>query len=133
MAGAVYLIWLGFRTLRQARVAVALGEVTPAGSSKAFRDGIIVEVFNPKTAAFFLAFIPQFVDPDRGTVALQFIVLGCISVVLNTLADILVAYGAAAMRNGIVSRPRLLQRLREGSGVLLFGLGFSLAWAKRPA
>ena len=133
MAGAVYLIWLGIKTLRHARVVVALGDVTPAGSRKAFRDGIIVEVFNPKTAAFFLAFIPQFVDPDRGAVALQFIALGCISVVLNTLADIVVAYGAAAVRNGIASRPRLLQRLREGSGVLLCGLGFSLAWARRPA
>lgn len=132
MAGAVYLIWLGIKTVRQARVAVTLGDVTPGGSRKAFRDGIIVEVFNPKTAAFFLAFIPQFVDPARGGVALQFIVLGCISVVLNTLADIVVAYGAAAVRNGIVSRPRLLRRLREGSGVLLCGLGFSLAWARRP-
>jgi threonine/homoserine/homoserine lactone efflux protein len=133
MAGAVYLIWLGVKTVRQARVVVASGDVTPAGSRKAFREGIIVEVFNPKTAAFFLAFIPQFIDPVRGAVALQFIVLGCISVTLNTLVDIVVAYSASAMRNGIVSRPRLLQRLREGSGVLLFGLGFSLAWAKRPA
>lgn len=133
MAGAAYLIWLGIKTMRQARVAVTLGDVTPAGSRKAFRDGIIVEVFNPKTAAFFLAFIPQFVDPDRDAVALQFIVLGCVSVALNTLVDIVVAYGAAAVRNGIVSWPRLLQRLREGSGVLLFGLGFSLAWVRRPA
>lgn len=133
MAGAVYLIWLGIKTLRQARVAVTFGDIGPAGGRKAFREGIIVEVFNPKTAAFFLAFIPQFVDPAKGAVALQFIVLGCISVVLNTLADIVVAYAASAVRNGIVSRPRLLQRLREGSGLLLCGLGFSLAWARRPA
>ncbi|MFM9848387.1 MAG: LysE family translocator [Hyphomicrobiaceae bacterium] len=132
MAGAAYLIWLGIKTMRQARVAVTVGDVAPAGSRKAFRDGIVVEVFNPKTAAFFLAFIPQFVDPDRGAVALQFVVLGCLSVMLNTLVDIVIAYGAAAVRNGIASRPRLLRRLREGSGVLLFGLGFSLAWARRP-
>lgn len=133
LSGAIYLVWIGVKTLREARMPIALADVAPAGSGKAFRDGIVVEIFNPKTAAFFLAFIPQFVDPIRGSVALQFIVLGMISVVFNTLVDIVVAHGASAVRHGVMRRPSMLRRLREGSGILLCGLGVSLAWARRPA
>lgn len=133
LIGALYLIWIGLKALREAGAPIALADVAPAGSAKAFRDGIVVEVFNPKTAAFFLAFIPQFVDPARGGVAVQFIVLGIISVALNTAVDIVVAHGASVVRHGVVTRPRIIRRLREGSGLLLCGLGVSLALARRPA
>src|SRR3712207_3367915 len=59
------------------------------GARRAFREGVLVEALNPKTAAFFLAFIPQFVSPGAGDVALQFVLLGTLSVGLNTLVDIL--------------------------------------------
>src|SRR5215467_2958620 len=78
MAGALYLVWVGFQTWREART-VELTEVKKTGARRAFRDGIIDEALNPKTAAFFLAFIPQFVDPTR-PVAQQFLALGLISV-----------------------------------------------------
>src|SRR5215468_1040326 len=83
IAGALYLIWLGLKTLREARVVEA-ADVQTTGIRRAFREGVVVEALNPKTAAFFLAFIPQFVDPASGSVALQFILLGAISVALNT-------------------------------------------------
>ena len=89
IAGALYLIWLGLKTWREARVAEPTN-VQTTGVHRAFRDGIVVEALNPKTAAFFLAFIPQFVDPSAN-VAGQFIVLGLISVALNTSVDLIVS------------------------------------------
>ena len=102
--------------------------------ARAFRDGVFVEALNPKTAAFFLAFVPQFVDPEEGSFfALQFILLGAISVALNTLADVVVVLMASTASAGLTRRPRLLQRMRQGSGIFIAGLGLSLALARRPA
>jgi threonine/homoserine/homoserine lactone efflux protein len=130
-AGALYLVWLGIKTFREAR-AVLAQPVAAVGTQHAFREGVLVEALNPKTAAFFLAFIPQFVDPAAGSVALQFVTLGLISVALNTLADVVVVVMAASARAGLTRRPNLLQRLRQGSGLFIAGLGISLALARRP-
>jgi threonine/homoserine/homoserine lactone efflux protein len=130
-AGALYLVWLGIKTFREAR-AVLAQSVAAVGTQHAFREGVLVEALNPKTAAFFLAFIPQFVDPAAGSVALQFVTLGLISVALNTLADVVVVVMAASARAGLTRRPNLLQRLRQGSGLFIAGLGISLALARRP-
>ena len=93
----------------------------------------MVEALNPNTAAFFLAFIPQFIEPASGHVALQFAALGLISVMLNTTADIIVVLLASATRTSLVRRPHLIQRLRQGSGLFISGLGISLAFSGRPA
>ena len=130
-AGALYLIWLGLKTFREAR-DLAQQPVVTAGTEQVFREGVLVEALNPKTAAFFLAFIPQFIDP-AGYVALQFIALGLISVALNTLADVVVVMMAATARTGLTRHPNLLQRLRQGSGLFIAGLGISLALARRPS
>ncbi len=82
--------------------------------------------------AFFLAFVPQFVDPAAGPVALQFVVLGSVSVALNTLADVVVAFAAGGIRDGAAARSTLIRRLREGSGAAMIALGVGLALAKRP-
>jgi threonine/homoserine/homoserine lactone efflux protein len=134
--GAGYLVWLGLRTIIAAQqdAVRALAGTDPAptmGARRAFREGVVVEALNPKTAAFFLAFIPQFLDPSAGAVALPFILLGCISVALNTLADIVVALGASRIREGAGARPRLIRRLREISGASMIALGAGLALAKR--
>ena len=137
LIGAVYLVWLGFRTFRSARHQApmdlhAISLASSIGSRTAFREGVLVEALNPKTAAFFLAFIPQFVDPVAGSVALQFAVLGFLSVLLNTLADIVVAFAANSVREGAAARPALIRRLREASGAAMIALGIGLALAKRP-
>jgi threonine/homoserine/homoserine lactone efflux protein len=93
----------------------------------------VVEATNPKTAAFFFAFIPQFLDTAAAQPALQFMALGLISVTLNTLADLVVVAAAAATRASFMRRPRLLQKLRQGSGLFMMGLGASLLLARRPA
>ena len=108
-------------------------QIAPVGSKRAFRDGVFVEALNPKTAAFFLAFIPQFLDPAGSYPALQFMTLGLVSVALNTLADFVVVLMASTAHSGLVRRPRLFQRLRQGSGLFIAGLGVSLALARRPA
>ena len=105
----------------------------PIGTKRAFREGVLVEALNPKTAAFFLAFIPQFLEPAAGHPALQFMTLGLISVTLNTFADVIVTVAASAARAGLVRRAHLVRRLRQGSGIFMAGLGISLALARRPA
>jgi threonine/homoserine/homoserine lactone efflux protein len=130
--GALYLVWLGIKAFRDAGHQPPAQE-SPAGATRAFRDGIVVEAFNPKTAAFFLAFIPQFLDPAAGHPALQFMALGLISVTLNTLADVVVVMAASALRAGLARKPHLARRLRQGSGLFIAGLGISLALTRRPA
>ncbi len=133
LLGAGYLVWLGVRAVLAAgREAIVLQAGAPVmGVARAFREGVVVEALNPKTAAFFLAFIPQFVDP-AGSVALQFVVLGVVSVVLNTAADVVVAFLAGRLRDGAGARPGLVRRLREASGAAMVALGVGLALAKRP-
>jgi threonine/homoserine/homoserine lactone efflux protein len=129
IAGAFYLIWLGFKTWREAGTVDPIG-VETTGVGRAFREGILVEALNPKTAAFFLAFIPQFVDPTAD-VARQFIILGVISVVLNTGVDVVVTYWAAKARAGLAKRPSLITKMRQTSGAVMCGLGASLLLARR--
>jgi threonine/homoserine/homoserine lactone efflux protein len=131
IAGALYLVWLGLKTLRDARVDFPAAGAT-VGSARAFRDGIVVEAFNPKTAAFFLAFLPQFVDPD-GTVWLQFLLLGLVSVALNTAVDIAVVFAAAHARTFALGRPAFLRWLRSGAGLVIASLGVGLLLSRRPA
>lgn len=138
LIGAVYLVWIGFRTFQSARretAAALAGETVAAsvGPHRAFREGVLVEATNPKTAAFFLAFIPQFVDLSQGTVALQFMALGFLSVVLNTLADATVTFAASRIRESAIARPGLICRLREVSGGVMIALGIGLALTRRPA
>lgn len=133
LVGALYLVWLGIRTWRAAGIDLANIQVEAAGVRRAFLEGIVVEAFNPKTAAFFLAFVTQFVDPANGNVALQFIILGAISVALNTTPDLIIAVFAGKLRHRLVGRPRLFGRLQRISGALLCSLGVALAFARRPA
>ncbi|HTW29351.1 MAG TPA: LysE family translocator [Acetobacteraceae bacterium] len=138
LLGATYLVWLGIRTVQAARrdALAALAAPTaapPVGARRAFRDGVFVEALNPKTAAFFLAFIPQFVDPAAGHVAVQFVLLGLVSVTLNTLADAAVALAASAVSRGVTARPGVVRRLREASGAGMIALGVGLALSRRPA
>jgi len=131
VAGAAYLIWLGLKTWREARI-VEPSEVRTTGVRRALREGIVVEALNPKTAAFFLAFIPQFVDPSAN-VAAQFVVLGLTSVALNTSVDLIVTHWAARARAGLAKRPSFITRTRQVSGAVMCGLGATLLVARRAS
>lgn len=129
LAGAIYLIWLGIKTFRTAKIEAAQ-DVEVTGAARAFRQGIVVEITNPKTASYFLAFLPQFIDVSQ-PVALQFMVLGVISVTLNGLVDLVVVVMAGAAREGLDKRPGVVARIRQGSGLIMAGLGASLLVARR--
>ena len=126
-AGAAYLIYLGIRKLlaREERVAVERGRES---LQRAFLRGAVVNVLNPKTAIFFLAFLPQFVDADRGAVWSQALVLGLVFVALGFVSDSLYAL-AAGSAAGLLRRRRTV--MRYGSGLVYIGLGATAALAKR--
>ncbi len=126
-AGAAYLIYLGIRMIRSRHQTVESASAAPATSTRAFSQGIWTEVLNPKTALFFLAFIPQFVHPASGRVFLQFTMLGAISVALNTGADLVVANFAGLISEALRRNPRAQARQRTASGFGMVGLGIFVA------
>jgi len=132
--GGLYLIALAVQTWRDASVALLpVASQSPSGGSwRALRQAFVVEATNPKTAAFFLALIPQFVALDRGSVALQFILLGSISVALNTAMDVVAVIMAASLRHRLARSQRALAWLRKASAGLLGGLGRSVLLTRRP-
>jgi threonine/homoserine/homoserine lactone efflux protein len=129
--GAAYLVWLGVRALRTHGPAAGHTTVAAASNPAIFRQGMLTNVLNPKVALFFLAFLPQFVDPDRGPIALQVISLGLLFNVSGTLVNILVAILASGA--GAWSRRRFGESpfLRRVTGVLFIGLGVRLALLER--
>jgi threonine/homoserine/homoserine lactone efflux protein len=126
-AGAAYLVYLGVRKLLERDTRVVFERRTEP-LRRAFGRGIVVNVLNPKTALFFLAFLPQFIDADRGAVWSQALVLGLVFVGLGLVSDSLYAL-AAGSAAGILRRRRRV--LRYGSGLVYIGLGATAALAKR--
>jgi threonine/homoserine/homoserine lactone efflux protein len=125
--GAAYLIFLGVRTLLSAPANHAdAPPARPAGSKRAFLEGILTEALNVKTALFFLAFIPQFINPHRPP-APQFVALGLICVLFNTAADLVVVSLAARMMPYLQSSPKPARMMSCGSGTVMIGLGAYLA------
>jgi threonine/homoserine/homoserine lactone efflux protein len=125
-AGACYLIYLGISMIRNRRASM-FGVAQESQSRQSFFQGITTEVLNPKTALFFLSFIPQFVSPAKGHVILQFLIFGTISVILNTAADLVVVGFAGSLAQRLAHRPQLIQRQRTVSGVGMIGLGIYVA------
>ena len=132
--GAAYLIWLGIRAIRGR--AEEGTEVTGREHSlgRIYAQGVVVNVLNPKTALFFLAFLPQFVDVSRGSVPLQIVLLGVTFILLGFISD-----GSYALVSARVSR-RLAKRRGSGivgrwlPGLTLIGLGIASAiTGRRPA
>jgi threonine/homoserine/homoserine lactone efflux protein len=127
--GAAYLCFLGVRMILDARKHDAALEVAPAlrPARNPLWQGVATEVLNPKTALFFLSFIPQFVSRGDGQVFLQFVMLGTISVVLNTTADLIVIALAGPLGERIRSSATFRQRQRTVTGAIMIGLGTYLA------
>jgi threonine/homoserine/homoserine lactone efflux protein len=126
-AGAGYLVYLGVRKLLERSEAVAR-EQRRESLRRAFARGAVVNALNPKTALFFLAFLPQFVQADRGAVWSQALVLGLVFVGLGLVSDSLYAL-AAGTAAGVLRRRRRV--LRYGSGLTYIALGATAALAKR--
>lgn len=127
LLGAAYLVWLGVRMLFG--VPAETANIAPGKTvSAAFRQSIIVEMLNPKTALFFVAFLPQFVDPAASLpVGLQFLILGVIVNLVLSVAD-LAAVGIASLAHGrFFSRGSGSRVLFTASGSILIALGVLLA------
>jgi len=120
--GAGYLVYIGIRTLATKPQAVnQLND--PMSRRRAFTQGIVVNTFNPKVALFFLSFLPQFIDADRGSAALQSLVLGSTFVVLGCISDSLFAILASALRGTLLRGKSLpfVQRYVAGSVFIALG------------
>jgi threonine/homoserine/homoserine lactone efflux protein len=126
-AGVAYLIYLGIRALTS-RQELRTQDADPQPLRKIFLEGVIVNVLNPKVILFFLAFLPQFVDPEAGAVPLQIIILGSTLLVLGLITDLIYAAGAGALGRRMRNRSSLMSRL---SGVIYLGLGIATAFSGR--
>jgi threonine/homoserine/homoserine lactone efflux protein len=130
LVGAAYLIALGLLRLA-GRGENDDEEAVAAAPRRLFWQGALVNVLNPKTALFFLAFLPQFVDPGRGPVALQAALLGTVFVVLATFSDSTYAVVAAALAERVRGSRRARQVRRYVSGSIFVALGATAAAARR--
>ena len=125
--GAAYLIFLGIRKLRERPAETGAGPA-PASMRRVFSEGILVNVLNPKTAVFFLAFLPQFVDPSR-PVTPQVLGLGLLFTVLGVSSDSGWAVAAGSAAGWLRSSPEVARRQRYVTGSVYIGLGLAAAFA----
>jgi threonine/homoserine/homoserine lactone efflux protein len=126
--GAAYLVWLGIKTLRSPVAPVTL-EVQGKPLGRLFTEGAVVATLNPKTALFFLAFLPQFISPSAGGVWLQILILGGSFVALGLLTDGLYALAAGSLRHLFRDSLRVLRAQKLVSGTIYIGLGVMTAVA----
>ena len=128
--GAGYLCLLGIRMILDARKDDGIAPADLPRGRNPFWQGILTEALNPKTALFFLSFIPQFVNRGNGHVFLQFALLGTISVTLNTSADVAVTLLAGPLGQRIRGSVRFRRRQRKLTGAVMIGLGTYLAFGE---
>ena len=132
VVGAVYLVYLGFRMLIARTAAIGATDVTGVVDIwTAFRQGMLTNMLNPKVALFFLALMPQFIEPDSPTKVGAFLVLGFTFLTTGTVWCLVLALGASRVRSFFASRPRALQCFSQVSGALFIFLGLRLAASKQ--
>jgi threonine/homoserine/homoserine lactone efflux protein len=128
LAGALYLVWLGIAMMRAKLDAGAVPEIAARSPRRAFFDSVVVEILNPKAALFFLAFLPQFVDPAAAApVWLQFLVLGTLVNLTFSSADVMTVYLASAALARLRQSGLAQRAMRWIGGATLVGLGAHMA------
>ena len=130
-AGAAYLVGMGLWTIFRRRDEAEVSAPSERRLRRRFGQGVIVNVLNPKTALFFFAFLPQFVDPDAGAAAVQIAVLGLVFVVIAVVSDSIWALAAGTASERLRGNRRFLSVQRYVSGSVFVGLGALTAAAKR--
>jgi threonine/homoserine/homoserine lactone efflux protein len=126
LAGAAYLIYLGLQALGRKVGPLAASDVGPAGAWRVYRQGLLSNTLNPKVAVFFLAFLPQFVDPAARAGALPFLLLGAVFVAGGTAWSLGQAACAASATRAFRRNPAMLVWLERLSGCVYIGLGLNL-------
>lgn len=127
--GAAYLIYLGVRTLMKKESPLSREAPEPQPLKKIFRQGVIVNLLNPKTALFFFAFLPQFVNAAAGPTALQIVFLGIVFVILAIISDSTYAMLAGTLGNRLRQSRAFLRGQKYLSGTVYIGLGLTTALA----
>jgi threonine/homoserine/homoserine lactone efflux protein len=125
VAGAAYLVYLGVQAIRHRYRAAeeATGSLPPRSAWRQLGEGFVVGITNPKTIAFFVAVLPQFVDLSTGAVPLQMIQLGLVFFVIALISDGIWALAAAGARSWFGKSPKRIARLSATGGGLMIGLG----------
>jgi threonine/homoserine/homoserine lactone efflux protein len=133
LAGALYLVYLGVQTFRHRRSLAAALDVpaAPRQLRRMLTDAFVVGIANPKVIVFFVAVLPQFVDPSAGSVGLQLLTLGAVFCLIAIACDSVWALAAGAARAWLVRSPRRLAAIGGTGGIVLIGLGAGLAVSGR--
>ncbi|WP_166354598.1 LysE family translocator [Phytoactinopolyspora limicola] len=135
LAGAGYLVYLGAQAIRHRNVGCGAGlsagrhATRGTGTRSAVRQGVVVQVLNPKTTLFFMALLPQFVHAERAAPALVFTLLGVVAVILALTVELMVAVAAGRARDRLIGRTGWQARQRTVGGCLMIGLGAFVAMA----
>ena len=129
LLGAAYLIYLGISKLRSKQSGFLPDHVEPQALSSIFKQGVIVNLLNPKLALFFFAFIPQFVDPARGSVSAQMALLGMILLVMGLFSDSVYALLAGTAGNWLRNNRHFLRLQKYVTGSVYITLGLVAALA----
>ena len=127
--GAAYLVYLGIKTLRRNDEQLVEADTGETKLAHLFGQGLLVNLLNPKTALFFLAFLPQFVDPSRGHVTLQILQLGTLFALMGWCSDSVYALIAGTVAERIRGSLRLRRAQRNVSGGALIALGLASAFS----
>jgi threonine/homoserine/homoserine lactone efflux protein len=126
--GAAYLVYLGLRKLLTREEAAESGEIQPESLSRIYWQGLVVNLLNPKTAVFFFAFLPQFVDPSKGNVTMQTLLLGAIFVGMAVVTDSLYALLASSLADKLRGSRHFQKGQRYFAGLIYVGLGITTAF-----
>lgn len=129
-AGAGFLIYLGIRAMLE-KAPIVLNGAPAISAGRAFRQAVLTEVLNPKTALFFLAFLPQFVRPEHGSTALQLATLGAVFVLLGLVSTIVFAVGAGRLGNLLRRHPAVVKWQGKVVGTIYCAVGVRLALQER--
>lgn len=133
LAGACYLIYLGLSALLRPTQLADAPAVAPLSGRRIVCQGFVSNALNPKVAVFFLAFLPQFVDPAAGRGPVPFLALGTVFIVGGTAWNALVAVGAASVSGSVRRHPRAVAWLERAAGGVYLALGLHLLRHRQPA
>jgi threonine/homoserine/homoserine lactone efflux protein len=131
VGGALYLLYLAWKAIRASVHAIALKDLPPVSTGRVFAEGALTNLLNPKVALFILAFLPQFVDPTRGSVIVQILVLGLIFNIGGTTVNCIVAISAGAAAGMLRGSERFARWLNRFTALVFVGLALRLAFAER--
>jgi threonine/homoserine/homoserine lactone efflux protein len=130
-SGAAYLAWLGWKAFHAAPPAIDGARMPQKDIARIFLRGTFTNMLNPKVAIFFLAFLPQFIDPARGSVVVQALILGVLMNISGTIVNAAVGAGVGGLSRQLAHNPAATKALNRASGILFWGLAVRLGLMSR--